>query len=285
MSLLAEAVFTYVEEIAAHSAEGHLRARQSATERLQALRRRLLDLVLSRGQAMSGEALADLAREARWRLPATVACVAVADGPPEGRLAPAVEPDVLVDLGRPEPCLLVPDPDAPGREDMLARALRDVPYAIGPSVPLEDAALSLRLAVQALSLVRRGVIGCDRYVRCSDELSTLLLFHNEDVIRLMTRRRYGPLAELKPLQQVRLGETLLTWLVTGGKAPEMAARLHVHAQTVRYRMRQLHDLFGAEMDDPDWRFEMEIILRTRFLLHDDRSGTHPRKAGVRPGRV
>ncbi|XVQ14702.1 PucR family transcriptional regulator [Spirillospora sp. CA-255316] len=285
MSLLAEAVFTYVEEIAAYSAEGHFQARQSAAERLQALRRRLLELVLARGRAMSGEALDDLAREARWRLPAMVACVAVADRPAEGRLAPAVGPDVLVDLERPEPCLIVPDPDAPGREERLARALGDVPFAIGPSVPLDDAALSLRLAVQALSLVQRGVIGYDRYVRCSDELSTLLLFHNEDVIQLMTRRRYGPLAALKPLQQVRLGETLLTWLVTGGKAPEMAARLHVHAQTVRYRMRQLQDLFGVEMDDPDWKFEMEIILRTRFLLRDDRSRPPLQKEGEGTGTL
>ncbi|MFC5754052.1 PucR family transcriptional regulator [Actinomadura rugatobispora] len=284
MSLLAEAVFTYVEEIAAYTVEGHLQARQSASDRLQALRRRLVELVLTRGHAMSGEALADLAREARWRLPATVACVAVAERPPDGRLAPAVGPDVLVDLQRPDPCLIVPDPDAPGREDMLARALRGTEFAIGPSVPLDDAALSLRLAVQALSLVQRGVVGCDRYVRCSDELSTLLLFHNEDVIQLMTRRRYGPLAALKPLQQVRLGETLLTWLVTGGKAPEMAARLHVHAQTVRYRMRQLQDLFGAEMEDADWRFEMEIILRTR-LLRDDRSRQSLRRAGEGTGTL
>jgi DNA-binding PucR family transcriptional regulator len=171
-----------------------------------------------------------------------------------------------MDLDHPDPCLLVPDPDAPGRHDMLAQALRGSPFAIGPSVPLADAALSLRLAAQALSLVQRGVIKCDHFVRCADELSTLLLFHNEDVVRLMTRRRYGPLAALRPKQQICLSETLLAWLSTGGSAPEIAARLHVHAQTARYRMRQLQDLFGAEMDDPDWKFEMEIVLRTQLLL-------------------
>ncbi|XVQ15909.1 helix-turn-helix domain-containing protein [Spirillospora sp. CA-255316] len=266
MSLLAEAVFTYVEEITAHALQGHAQARESATDRLQAIRRRLLELLLTRSPALSGDTPADLAREARWPLPATVACVAFAGNRPPENLTPAASPGVLMDLARSEPCLLVPDPDAPGREEALARELKGSVYAIGPSVPLEDAALSLRLAVEALALMRRGVIGCDRYVRCSDELSTLLLFRNEDVIRLMTRRRYGPLAGLKPLQQVRLGETLLAWLVTGGRAPEMAARLQVHAQTVRYRMRQLHDLFADEMDDPGWRFEMEIILRTKHLL-------------------
>ncbi|MFC5751914.1 PucR family transcriptional regulator [Actinomadura rugatobispora] len=270
MSLLAEMVFAYVEEIAEYSVQGYAQARQSTTDRLKSLRRRLFELVLSEDQATSGEALADLAREADWRLPATVAGVAIADWDAgAGRLAPAIGPDVLMDLERPDPRLLVPDPDAPGRQDMLARALRDTPFAIGPSVSLAEAALSVRLAGQALSLVRRGVIRCDHYVRCSDELSTLLLSHNEDVIRLMTARRYGPLAALKPQQRDRLDETLLAWLASGGRAPEIAARLHVHAQTVRYRMRRLQELFGDEMNDPDWKFEMEIVLRTKLLLKDE----------------
>jgi DNA-binding CsgD family transcriptional regulator len=267
MSLLAEAVFAYVEEIAAYSVEGHSQERARATGELRCLRRRLLEVVLARDRAISGEEFIELAREARWRLPQTVACVAVTEPRHGGhRLEPAVGPDVLMDLDHPDPCLLVPDPDAPGRHDMLAQALRDSRFAIGPSVPLADAALSLRLAAQALSLIQRGVIKCDHFVRCADQLSTLLLFHNEEMVRLMTRRRYGPLAALKPHQQVRLSETLLAWLAVGGSAPEIGARLHVHAQTVRYRMRQLYDLFGDQMDDPDWKFEMEIILRTERLL-------------------
>ena len=273
MSLLAEAVFTYVEEIAAYSVEGHSQERTSATGELRCLRQRLLKVVLSRDRAISDEEFTELAREAQWRLPQTVACVAVTEWHGGGpRLEPAVGPDVLMDLDHPEPCLLMPDPDAPGRHDMLARALRDSRFAIGPSVPLADAALSLRLAAQALSLAQRGVIKCDHFVRCADELSTLLLFHNEDVVRLMTRRRYGPLAAFKPRQQVRLSETLLAWLAIGGSAPEIGARLHIHAQTVRYRMRQLHDLFGDQMDDPDWKFEMEIILRTQLLLKTQKQG-------------
>ncbi|MCW2914469.1 MAG: PucR C-terminal helix-turn-helix protein [Actinomycetia bacterium] len=267
MSLLAEAAFTHVDEIAAYSVEGHSQARENATGRLQHLRQRLLELILARDRSISGDALSGLAREAQWRLPGTVACVAVTEWRGGGsRLEPAVGPDVLMDLGQPDPCLLVPDPDAPGRQNMLAHALRDSLFAIGPSVPLADAPLSLRLAGQALSLVQRGVIKCDHYVRCTDELSTLLLFHDEDMVQLMTQRRYGPLAALRAHQRIRLSETLLAWLATGGSAPQIAASLHIHAQTVRYRMRQLQELFGDAMDDPNWKFEMEIVLRTQLLL-------------------
>jgi DNA-binding PucR family transcriptional regulator len=35
----------------------------------------------------------------------------------------------------------------------------------------------------------------------------------------------------------------------------------VHPQTVRYRMAQLRDLFGARLDDHDARFELALALR------------------------
>jgi DNA-binding PucR family transcriptional regulator len=39
----------------------------------------------------------------------------------------------------------------------------------------------------------------------------------------------------------------------------------VHPQTVRYRLRRLRDLFGATLEDPDRRFELEIALRDKQL--------------------
>jgi DNA-binding PucR family transcriptional regulator len=40
-----------------------------------------------------------------------------------------------------------------------------------------------------------------------------------------------------------------------------AAELFVHPQTVRYRLGRLRDLFGAALEDPDARFELELALR------------------------
>ena len=76
----------------------------------------------------------------------------------------------------------------------------------------------------------------------------------------------APLQRLRPSQRDRLAGTLLIWLQHVCNANEVAARLHVHPQTVRYRLRQVDDLFGDQLRDPDRRFELEIALRARLLL-------------------
>jgi hypothetical protein len=38
------------------------------------------------------------------------------------------------------------------------------------------------------------------------------------------------------------------------------------AQTVRYRLRQIHELFGDQLRDPDRRFELQLALRVRQLV-------------------
>ena len=100
-----------------------------------------------------------LARSAAWVLPAQVAVV-VLGGRQDGLLLP---PGVLADWAGPEPCLLVPDPDGPGRQAAIDRALSDRalrgrPAAIGPSVPLGHAAMSLRWARHALAVISVGIL-------------------------------------------------------------------------------------------------------------------------------
>ena len=41
----------------------------------------------------------------------------------------------------------------------------------------------------------------------------------------------------------------------------VAAELGVHPQTVRYRIRQLRELFGTRLEDPEARFELALALR------------------------
>jgi len=41
----------------------------------------------------------------------------------------------------------------------------------------------------------------------------------------------------------------------------VAAELGVHPQTVRYRLRQLRELFGTRLEDPEARFELSLALR------------------------
>jgi DNA-binding PucR family transcriptional regulator len=45
-----------------------------------------------------------------------------------------------------------------------------------------------------------------------------------------------------------------------GDRQAVAAELHVHPQTVRYRLARLHELFGAELDDPETRLRLTLAL-------------------------
>ena len=55
-------------------------------------------------------------------------------------------------------------------------------------------------------------------------------------------------------------ETALAYVRHGGNAVAMAAELHVHPQTARYRIARLRELLGEQLDDPDARFELELAL-------------------------
>ncbi|ROO90989.1 PucR-like helix-turn-helix protein [Actinocorallia herbida] len=262
ITALGEAVFVHQDDIARQAAEGYRLAQADAAGEMQRRRRRLLDMLLSGGAGH--DAIADLAAAAHWPMPRTVAAVAL-DIRHQDTRPPAFPPDVLVDLGRTQPSLLIPDPDGPGRNQLVDRALSDCSGVIGPTVPVTEAAHSMRLARAMLQLGQRGVIDAEGVVRCVDHMSTLILFQDEQLLKSLAELRLAPLAHLRSSQQDRLAETLLAWLQSGRNANEVAMRLHVHPQTVRYRLRQLEELFGDQLLDPDLRFDLEIVLRARRL--------------------
>jgi DNA-binding PucR family transcriptional regulator len=71
----------------------------------------------------------------------------------------------------------------------------------------------------------------------------------------------APLAPLAPGPRDRLVVTLRAWLDQPGQVQAVAAALDVHPQTVRYRLKQLRELFGERLEDPEARFELALALR------------------------
>jgi len=147
--------------------------------------------------------------------------------------------------------------------------LRGRRVAVGPRVPLAQAAQSLRWARRTMDLGVRGVLPDDPVLHTDDHLTTLWLLADEFLIGQLRDACLAPLRDLTDKQRARLGETLLAWLQTSGSAPDMAERLGVHPQTVRYRMRRIDDLFGDRLDDPRHRMRLEIALRADDLLARD----------------
>lgn len=267
VTALGELAFRTVHEVAEAAAAGYAEAQLRSADEVERRRRRLLDLLLDEGP-VSPEAVQGLAHSARWPVPRLVAVVALAapsDRHEEDRpLAPA---GALVDMQSRPPRMLVPDPDGSGRFGGRAftLALRGRPAAIGPTVPLTDAAQSLRWAVRALGLMGRGILPRQDVVRCADHLSTLLLYGDEPLLAQLETRVLAPLDTASAGQRVRLAETLLAWLLSGSNVPDVAARLHIHPQTVRYRLRQLEKLFGGTLHDPGARLDLILALRVGEL--------------------
>ncbi|WP_037681542.1 PucR family transcriptional regulator [Streptomyces cellulosae] len=266
VAALGELAFRTVHEVAEAAAAGYAEAQLRSTDELERRRRRLLDLVLGEGP-MSLEAVHDLAHGARWTVPRQVAVVALASGPEQREEdRPLAAAGALVDMTSRPPRMLVPDPDGSGRFGRaFSLALRGRPAAIGPTVPLTEAARSLHWAARALGLMGRGILPRQGVVRCADHLSTLLLYGDEALLAQVQARVLGPLDTVSAGQRPRLAETLLAWLLSGSNVPDVAARLHVHPQTVRYRLRQLEKLFGDALHDPDTRLDLVLALRAEAL--------------------
>lgn len=264
---LADAGFEYLDSLVAESVRGYAEAAaREAGERLR-LQRRLLEFLLSdhqRTPAEFTELIADRAARVEWRIPRTVA-VAVLLRPSRSIVPPAVGDDVLLDMECEQPRMVVPEPDAPGRADLLRRATAGWAGALGPPVPPQQAVKSLRWAQAAVALMERGLLPDGGLLPCTEHTEALVLLPSEELIGDLARRRLAPLRDCGPTHGRRLAETLLAWLETRGGAPEVADRLGVHPQTVRYRLRQIRELWGAEVDEPDTRFELELVLRTMRL--------------------
>jgi PucR C-terminal helix-turn-helix domain len=255
---LASAIFSYIDRISAESVEGYA-AEQSATLAERQRRRRALVRLLARDDA-GAEEVRDLAQLAVWPRPATVAGL-VTRAEDADRFASRLGGETIAVAEEGLALAFVPDPDAPGRPAELHRALEEANAALGPTVPLERAAGSLHRAQAAFGLQELGVLPAASPLRSDEHLPDLLLHGDGALAADLAARALAPLDELRDGVRERLVETLRAGLDEPGQVTRVAERLHVHPQTVRYRMAQLRDLFGARLDDPDARFELALALR------------------------
>ena len=175
---------------------------------------------------------------------------------------------MLLDLEGTEPCLLTPNPDRDLRG--LEGRLPGWRAATGPRVRPADAATSAHWARRTLDLVRRGVLDDRPVTHTADHLATHWLLLDRFLLAELSAKTLAPFAGLTAKQQVRLAETLLSWLEHNGNTPDIAHALGIHPQTVRYRVSQLSDLFGDRLADPAQRLEIQMTLRAHRLL-----GTEP----------
>lgn len=247
----AELVFAYIDELSAASVAGHT-DELATTGRV---RQRLLERVAHHLLAGSTtEIVLDAAERAGWEPPTTLTAVLV----PEAQVRPvlaAVSPATLqaADLADLDDEALLLVPDAHGRRrSALLRTLADRGSVAGPARPWLEVRASYDRAARAKELG----------IELDTEAHLPLLVLSADVAALADLRAQvlAPLADLRPGSAEKLTATLRSWLLHQGRRDDVAADLFVHAQTVRYRMGQLRELYGDRLDDPETVFELTLAL-------------------------
>ncbi len=261
---LASAIFDYIDGISAESVEGFTQERAAAEGEAQR-RRRALARLLARDD-VAPEEVRDLARLAGWRRPAAVAALVVGHATggeaDADRVASRLGAGAIAAAEGALTIAWVPDPQAPGRRAQLETAVEGAPAALGPAVVVERSPFSLVRARAAHALVLDGHIGGGALVDADEHLPALLLHGGDGALAAdLAARALAPLDELRPGARGRLRATLRAWLDHPGQVTVVAGELHVHPQTVRYRVAQLRELFGDALEDADARFELALALR------------------------
>jgi sugar diacid utilization regulator len=263
-----EAIFEYIDELSAESAEGFAEEQMAEAGERRRRRRRLVRL-LAQDPPADPEDVRAAAAEVGWELPRRVAVLVApaATTDDEGLEVEAERVGRTLALGTVAAavdgvvCAMVPDPDAPGRRRQIEAAAGDGLAALGPAVPWPQAARSLRRAQAALRLAGTGPLPGHGLVVAEEHLADLLMRADPLLGAELAAHRLAPLEGLAAGTGRRLRETLRAWLDRPGQVQAVAAELDVHPQTVRYRVRQLRELFGEALEDPDGRFELALALR------------------------
>jgi hypothetical protein len=259
LSLLAESIFAYIDELAADSVDGYAAA-QSESEDLRGRRRRELASLLIHEPAAAAADLRAAARAAGWRVPRKVAPLACGESD-LARLAHRLPVDCLVTQIDEVGCVLLPDPDGPGRRGGVERAAAGRAVVLGPTCEPSQLRDPWELAKTALGALEAGAISSSGLVRAEEHLAGLLLFEGSALVDRIAARRLAPFDSLTVKARERMRETALAYVRHGGNSVGMAAALHIHPQTARYRIARLRELLGDQLDDPNARFELEIALR------------------------
>jgi hypothetical protein len=259
----AELVFAYIDELSAASVAGHGDELATTGRARERYLRQLADLLVAGSDQVVLSAAADTAG---WVPPGTLTAVLL----PEGQVSAVLrhlDPRALrlsgdlpgvggdADLA----ALLVPDTHGVDRVRLM-QLLGGRGATVGPERPWSEVAVSYDRARSARGLARASGESVDT----DERLVELVLGADAQAYLDLRTAALAPLADLKPEVRRRLEETLRSWLLHHGRRQMVADDLFVHAQTVRYRMGQLRELFGDLLDDPQ-----SVLLLTLALAVED----------------
>lgn len=133
--------------------------------------------------------------------------------------------------------------------------------ATGPTVAdPRETARSFRDAEIVLGLLRRRT-GETELLHSDLGLAQLLLAVPPEHLKAFVEQQLGPI-----LDRPELILTLDAWLATRGSRATVAELLHLHRNSVGYRVGQLRQLLGSDPLDPETSHRLRAALTARDLL-------------------
>jgi hypothetical protein len=258
LAALAEAVFAFVDRLSSASAHGYVLEQSESTAARERLRDELAELLLS--DRADRAAVRAAAARAEWAVPDELAVVLFQPGSEMAhRLIARLDPRHLVFSRPPRLGAILADPSRPGVRHRLAIALRGSGAVVGVAVAPEHLPASAHIAEIAVQLQQDGVLTEDP-VFTDEHLDAIIVHRDGRLLDALRSQVLGPLDGAAPSSRARLRDTLAAWLRHMGDRHAIATELHVHPQTVRYRLARLHELFGDQLDDPATRARLTLAL-------------------------
>ena len=128
---------------------------------------------------------------------------------------------------------------------------------------LHRAPEALREARIASSAATPGTRGL---VRSDEEPIAMLLATAPAQAEQVARSVLGPVLDLPAEDRDLLVETARTWLAVGGSTSTAARDLHLHRNSVRYRLKRIEQLTGLDLGQPVQLAEVHVALECARIL-------------------
>src|SRR3989449_4815035 len=147
-------------------------------------------------------------------------------------------------------------------------------YSIGlgrVATNLQGISQSYREAQQALEIGRR-LFG-ENQIHSFTHLGVYrLLFHldRQSELRDFYRETLGPLLNTDTRADGALIDTLEGYFRCNGNLSETARTMHLHRNSLLYRLGRIEELLGRSLEDPELRLSLQIALKIRHLQKESK---------------
>lgn len=120
--------------------------------------------------------------------------------------------------------------------------------------------------MQARAACAAASAGSAEVVRYDEQPLGVLLAGGPEHARAMVDAVLGGLFDMRSDDRAVLLKTARTWLAAGGSNAATSRSLHVHKNTVRYRIRMLEDVTGRDLTRPADAAELFVALESVRIL-------------------